>query len=178
MGGISGAFADGIMPALSLDPSGTRLDEDWKEYSIGLAGRPLDSSIGGFCVAAGAADNPQGCRIFISTSATNGSEPGRERNHVERESEGFAKANAKTIISVMSLLFVLSSLVISYLAFVQNRPVSSMDILDTIRAEAKYSKNHDMEAALALFEPDARGPRRRSEASPDMVGDHGDQGAL
>ncbi len=67
----------------------------------------------------------------------------------------FAKANAKTIISVMSLLFVLSSLVISYLAFVQNRPVSSMDILDTIRAEAKYSKNHDMEAALALFEPDA-----------------------
>jgi len=66
VGGISGAFADSIMPALSLDPSGTRLGEDWKEYSIGLAGRPLDSSIGGFCVAAGAADNPQGCRIFIS----------------------------------------------------------------------------------------------------------------
>jgi hypothetical protein len=69
--------------------------------------------------------------------------------------KGFAKPKAQTVISVISLLFALFSLAISYLVYVQNRPVSSVDILDTIRAEAKYSKNHDPEAALDLFEPDA-----------------------
>jgi glucan 1,3-beta-glucosidase len=66
VGGISGAFADSIMPARSLDTTGTKLEREWKEYSIELAGLPIGSVIGGFCVTSSSNDNPQGCQVSIS----------------------------------------------------------------------------------------------------------------
>ncbi len=64
IGGISGDFTDTINPAVSTGE--IELTSAWKQYSINLEGKNLESVIGGFCCAASKDSNPDGCAIFLS----------------------------------------------------------------------------------------------------------------
>lgn len=65
VGGISNKdkpYQDSFGP-LSTNPF--QLTTQWKEYIIDLTGRDLNMVIGGFCWVTSAAQNPQGCMIYV-----------------------------------------------------------------------------------------------------------------
>lgn len=61
--GLGGSqSSDSVQPAITEN---ILLKRDWEYYAINLAGRNLGQIIGGFCVVFNAAQNPEGCTIYL-----------------------------------------------------------------------------------------------------------------
>lgn len=63
VGGLRGTYQDSLQPALSTGP--ITLESEWKQYTLDLAGEPLDHIIGGFVWVTDKPSNPNGATIYI-----------------------------------------------------------------------------------------------------------------
>lgn len=63
MGGITGAYGDSVLPALSTGV--ITLTTTWRQYSINLIGKNLSRVVGGFVWVAKKANNPQGATFYL-----------------------------------------------------------------------------------------------------------------
>jgi exo-beta-1,3-glucanase (GH17 family) len=66
IGGISGDLSDSVNPAIDLSEGGTKLTNDWQQYTINLEDKDLNSVMGGFCCVASKENNPKGCVFYLS----------------------------------------------------------------------------------------------------------------